>query len=164
MRVIVIGGVSGCGKSTVGKSLAQSLGCPFVEGDDYHSEENVRKMHAGIPLTDEDRWPWLQRLCDAVKKCDSSDVVVSCSMLKRSYRDAIVSMLTGCKCILIILVRPTSVVADALQKREGHFISGKDVQGWLDSQVRDLQIDDDVITVEAKDVDQTVAEVKKVIG
>ncbi|TID21191.1 hypothetical protein CANINC_003471 [Pichia inconspicua] len=163
MRVIVIGGVSGCGKSTVGRRLAEKLQCPFIEGDDHHSDENVRKMHAGIPLTDEDRLPWLQQLCKAVKSCNSLDVVVSCSMLKRSYRDAIVSMLAECVCILIILARPASVVENALQERQGHFINQEDVHGWLQSQMRDLEIQEDVNLVEAKGVDETLAEIEQIL-
>jgi len=82
-------GVSGSGKSTIGPRLAARLGCEFIEGDDYHPGANVAKMAAGTPLTDEDRWPWLQRLNDDLRQ--RRDAVLACSALKQSYRDALLS-------------------------------------------------------------------------
>jgi carbohydrate kinase (thermoresistant glucokinase family) len=82
-RVIVVMGVSGTGKSTIGRALAETLDLPFVEGDDLHSEANVAKMAAGIPLTDADRAPWLDRIAAELDR----PVVITCSALKRAYRD-----------------------------------------------------------------------------
>lgn len=87
--IVVLMGVSGSGKSTVGVALAAALGWSFVEADDLHSPENVAKMASGIPLTDNDRWPWLDRIVDEVRRMtkEGGDVVVACSALKQSYRD-----------------------------------------------------------------------------
>jgi gluconokinase len=80
-------GVAGCGKSTLGRALAGALGCGFVEGDDHHLPESQRKMHAGIALADADREPWLDRLGELLAEDDSASLVLSCSALKRRYRD-----------------------------------------------------------------------------
>ncbi len=87
-RVIVVMGTTGCGKSTIGKSLSQSLNAVYLEGDDYHSTQNKTKMAAGIALTDDDRWPWLETLSRAMRDANGK-IVASCSALKRSYRDCI---------------------------------------------------------------------------
>src|SRR5215468_10171877 len=88
-KALIVMGVAGSGKSTLGTALATQIGCPFLEGDDFHSPQAVERMRAGIPLTDEDRWPWLDRLGRAI-----SDQVVAhriaiaaCSALKKVYRD-----------------------------------------------------------------------------
>lgn len=87
--IIVVMGVSGSGKSTVGATLAHALGWPFLDADDFHPPENVAKMAAGIPLTDDDRWPWLDRTVDALRiACaGGANAVLACSALKQSYRD-----------------------------------------------------------------------------
>ena len=86
--VFVIMGVSGCGKSTVGVALAEKLGCPFHDGDDYHPPENGAKMASGIPLNDADRYPWLAKLHDMIGKHLElgETAVVACSALKKKYR------------------------------------------------------------------------------
>ena len=87
--VIVVMGVSGCGKSTVGRVLAERLGWVFQEGDDLHPASNVAKMRAGVPLTDEDRWPWLDRVAAWIegRLAAVESGVVACSALKRAYRE-----------------------------------------------------------------------------
>jgi len=86
--VVVVMGVSGCGKSTVGAALAERQGLPFLDGDDFHPDANVGKMSRGIPLTDEDRWPWLATLGAAMRSNadKAGGVVATCSALKRAYR------------------------------------------------------------------------------
>lgn len=87
--VVVLMGVSGCGKTAVGQALAADLGCPFLDGDDFHPEANVAKMAAGTPLTDDDRWPWLDRLASEIAALGERgrDAVLACSALKQAYRD-----------------------------------------------------------------------------
>lgn len=87
--IVVVMGVSGSGKTVVGRALAAALGWPFLEGDDYHPPANVAKMAAGTPLTDEDRWPWLDRLAAAMAAIlgRGGHAVLACSALKQSYRD-----------------------------------------------------------------------------
>jgi gluconokinase len=84
---LIVMGVAGCGKSTVGEALAATLGVPFAEGDDFHSEEARAKMTAGVPLTDADRWPWLDRLVAWLDSHTATGSVSSCSALRRAYRD-----------------------------------------------------------------------------
>ncbi len=88
---IVLFGVSGCGKTTVGKKLAPPLGATFLEGDDYHSSANIAKMRAGQPLDDADRWPWLEKIGVAIASHTQQGrpVVASCSALRRGYREAL---------------------------------------------------------------------------
>jgi len=87
--IVVVMGVSGSGKSTTGAALARMLGWPFVEGDDLHPPGNVAKMAAGVPLTDDDRWPWLDRIVAELRarSPQSPGIVLACSALKQSYRD-----------------------------------------------------------------------------
>lgn len=87
--IVVVMGVSGCGKSSVGQALAKALQLPFLEGDDFHPPENVARMAAGTPLTDADREGWLRTLADRIGEADrqGQGLVLSCSALKRSYRD-----------------------------------------------------------------------------
>ena len=89
--IVVVMGVSGSGKSVVGQALASDLGWPFFDADDFHPPENVAKMAAGTPLTDEDRWPWLDRLAAEMGAIDKSggNAVLACSALRQAYRDRI---------------------------------------------------------------------------
>src|SRR5215471_16825790 len=89
---LIVMGVSGSGKSTVGEALAQRLGLRFEDGDKFHPPSNVAKMHAGIALTDDDRWPWLQAIADEIDRACAAGaaVVVACSALKRAYRDVLI--------------------------------------------------------------------------
>lgn len=82
--ILVVMGVSGAGKTTIGAALARELGWPFLDADDYHPPENVAKMAAGTPLEDEDRWPWLQKINTKLKR--EKNAVLACSALKESYR------------------------------------------------------------------------------
>jgi gluconokinase len=88
-KAIIVMGVSGSGKSTIAAALARELRCPFLEGDDFHSPESVEKMRSGTPLTDDDRWPWLDRLSRAISEAAAGNgiAVASCSALKKVHRD-----------------------------------------------------------------------------
>lgn len=124
-RPVVVMGVSGTGKSTVGEALAAELGLPFVEGDDLHPEANTRKMAAGIPLTDDDRAPWL----DAVAAELSRPVVVSCSALKRAYRDRLRA--AAPHLALVYLHGDPALLAARMTGRPGHFMPPELLQSQL---------------------------------
>ncbi len=116
---IVVMGVSGCGKSTVGQDLAKRLGWPMVEGDDLHSTANKTKMASGTPLTDEDRGPWLESIRDWIDTTPSH-AIVTCSALKRSYRD-ILRTARGRVRFLHLDGSPT-VLGERMAARKGHFM------------------------------------------
>ncbi len=130
---IVVMGVSGCGKSTVGRALAASLGLPFVEGDELHPPRNVALMAAGTPLTDEDRRDWLNTLAEVLAGAAARGhgVVVSCSALKRIYRDRLRAGAPGTR--FVYLHGPAAVLAERLQGRSGHYMPASLLQSQLDT-------------------------------
>lgn len=133
-RYIVMG-VSGCGKTTIGTALARALGVPFVEGDDFHPRASVERMAAGIPLTDDDRAPWLRALANRMRAARDAGagLVMSCSALKRSYRDV---LRTGDPDVrFIFLDAPRAVIAERLASRAGHYMPAS----LLDSQLATLE-------------------------
>lgn len=134
MRFVVMG-VSGCGKSTVGSAFAQRLGIRYIEGDQFHSAENLHKMGAGIPLTDEDRRGWLLELQAQLRAAHEKgeSVVLSCSALKRSYRQLLRQ--ADPELVFIHLVGTTDVIAARMHQRTGHFMPPV----LLESQLRDLE-------------------------
>ena len=152
-------GVSGVGKSTVGAKLAAALGVPFVDGDDLHPPANRAKMAAGHPLTDEDRWPWLDAVeawidADAAACCGG---VVACSALKRTYRDRL--RRGGANVWFLHLDAPHDVIESRMRSRQGHLMP----ISLLDSQEADLERlgpDEDGVTVPAtRRVDRIVNDV-----
>jgi len=130
---IVVMGVSGSGKSTVGARLAEKLGLPFLDADDLHPITNVDKMSAGIPLTDDDRWPWLATVGQAMAAASGTGIVVACSALKRSYRDAIRA--EAPHALVVHLDGSRDVLAARLAGRENHFMP----PALLDSQLEALE-------------------------
>ena len=139
-------GVSGSGKSTVATALAERLGWSCEDGDKFHPASNVAKMRAGHPLTDEDRWPWLQAIADEIERvCKASGhVVIACSALKRVYRDVLLRGRDDVR--FVFLDGSQALIADRLARRKGHFMP----PGLLDSQFRTLeppQADERPITV-----------------
>jgi gluconokinase len=132
---LVVMGVSGSGKSTIAEHLAARLGWKYVDGDLFHPASNVAKMSAGHPLTDEDRWPWLQAIADEIDHvCTAgSRAVVACSALKRAYRDILVH---GRDDVRIVFLDGTqALIANRLAARKGHFMP----PGLLDSQFKTLE-------------------------
>lgn len=115
----VIMGVSGCGKSSVGASLSLTMRVPFIDADDLHPPGNVAKMRSGIPLTDEDRWPWLDRVAEALR--DRAPVVVACSALKRAYRDRIRAGAGG-PVAFVHLTGGFDLIAARIALRTGHYM------------------------------------------
>jgi len=120
MHVVVMG-VSATGKTAVGKPLARELDCEFVEGDSLHPRTNIEKMSQGIPLTDEDRWPWLQAIADlvAAKDSEGTSTVVTCSALRRSYRKLLTDPAPA---FFVHLDAPFEVLEGRMQHRRKHFM------------------------------------------
>jgi len=143
---LIVMGVSGSGKSTIAAKLAERLGWAFEDGDRFHPASNVAKMSAGQPLTDDDRWPWLQAIADEIDTVarNSGHVVIACSALKRAYRDSLVHGRDDVR--IVFLDGSQALIADRLARRKGHFMP----PGLLDSQFKTLeppQVDEHSITV-----------------
>jgi len=130
---IVIMGVSGCGKTSVGEALANLLGCPFIDADDLHSAEAKAQMSSGIPLTDQDRWPWLARVGSSIETMRDSGVVMACSSLKRSYRNAIRDKAPDA--LFVHLTGTTELLLKRIGNRNGHFFPAS----MLESQLQILE-------------------------
>jgi gluconokinase len=146
---LVIMGVSGCGKSSVGQALSQSLQVPYRDGDDLHPPANVEKMRAGMPLSDADRWPWLDRV--AATLAAEAPMIIGCSALKRAYRDRIRARAGG-PVTFIHLAGSRDLIAARMAERQGHYMP----LSLLDSQFAALEPPgpDEAITV---DIDQSHA-------
>jgi carbohydrate kinase (thermoresistant glucokinase family) len=135
-RVIFITGVAGSGKTTIGKLLATKTGYSFYDADDFHPQQNIDKMKAGQPLTDEDRWPWLNNIHQFVsKEIISNNIIVACSALKQVYRDCLSKGIAD-HCRWIFLNGDYGIIRDRMQKRAGHFMP----ESLLQSQFEILQI------------------------
>jgi carbohydrate kinase (thermoresistant glucokinase family) len=134
--LIVVMGVAGSGKTTIASGLAETLGVPFVEGDSLHPPANVRKMASGTPLTDEDRWPWLDAISDRmeVERVTGHGVVVSCSALKHVYRDCLRKKVHGTVQFILLDGTP-ELIGDRMKQRKGHFMP----PALLDSQFATLE-------------------------
>jgi gluconokinase len=147
--VIIVMGVTGAGKSTIGRMLAASLGWEFHDGDDLHSEESKRKMHRGEPLTDLDRAPWIIAVRQVVQAMLSSGAngVVACSALKQSYRDQIVGDAASVK--LVYLKGPRRLIGERLAGRIGHFMNPELLQSQFDTLEEPGQHDAIVVDVAA---------------
>ncbi len=132
---LVVMGVSGSGKSTIGEKLAQRLGWSYEDGDRFHPSSNVAKMSAGQPLTDEDRWPWLQAIANEIDRvCEAGEhAVIACSALKRAYRDIIVG--PRLDVALLYLRGARELIAARMAARHGHFMPA----ALLASQLRTLE-------------------------
>ena len=120
--IVLVMGVSGVGKTTIGQALAAQLGWRFVDADDFHSPANVAKMRAGIPLNDADREPWLQSLHDAITAwiAAKQSVVLACSALKEAYRQ---KMMVSSEVKLVFLHADFATIAQHLANRQGHFMN-----------------------------------------
>jgi len=132
--VVIIFGVSGAGKTTIGQALAEELGWRFYEADDFHSQANIDKMRQGVPLTNEDRWPWLESLRQLIKRCLAADenAVLACSALKGAYRR---HLRVGDNVKLVFLRGNYELIANQLRQRHGHFMN----PALLQSQFADLE-------------------------
>jgi gluconokinase len=143
--IVIVMGVTGSGKTTVGKMLAERLGSEFADADDFHSAANKDKMHRGIPLTDADRMPWLVSMHEYLAKANAENrsVVLGCSALKHSYRQVLRDNLLA----HLVYLKGTYEVIDAhLRKRTGHFADDK----ILAAQFADLEEPTDAIDVDVR--------------
>lgn len=120
-HAIVIMGISGCGKSTLARALADALGWHFVEGDAQHPPQNIAKMAEGIPLNDADRWPFLESVAQAMVNASSDGIVVSCSALKRSYRNHIRAR-AGDDVLFVLPLLDRETLYRRLAERRDHFM------------------------------------------
>jgi gluconokinase len=135
MTIAVMMGVSGSGKTTIARGVAQREGWRLVEGDNLHPPANVAKMHAGTPLTDEDRWPWLRAIAreiDAMRE-RGEQAVVACSALKRAYRDILIGARSDV--VLVYLQGSQALIAERIAARKNHFMPA----ALLDSQFATLE-------------------------
>ena len=153
--MIIISGVSGAGKTTVGKLLARELGWRFIEGDDFHPAANIEKMRSGHPLTDKDRWPWLEQLRQQIERSFSAgeNAVLACSALKRAYRD---HLRVSDKVKFVFLRGDYAVVEKQLRSRYEHFMDANLLQSQFDD-LEEPQPDEDVLTIELERTSEDIA-------
>lgn len=155
-------GVSGTGKTTVGKVLAAQPGWSFIEGDDFHPAENIEKMNAGIALNDDDRWPWLlalrQHVDDACERGKS--VVLACSALKQEYRGFLEQNHPDCV-HYVYLHGPVELIRQRLEERKGHFMD----PDLLQTQLEALEPPDEAIRVDVRPAPEVIAaEIRRKLG
>jgi gluconokinase len=154
-HVVVVMGVAGTGKTTIGPLLAARLGVPYAEGDDFHPQANIDRMTAGAPLTDDDRRPWLDAIGGWAHGREGLGGVVSCSALKRSYRDRLRAAAPGL--VFVHLTGDRRLVEDRMAHRQGHFMP----TALLDSQfatLQPLQADEAGIAVDVSGSPEEIAE------
>jgi gluconokinase len=162
LRMIIIMGVCGCGKTEVGLQLAKLLGGRYLDADDFHSAENIAKMGSGQPLVDADRWPWLARLRGDVivpaigDNSSAGPVILGCSALRRAYRDALVA---GLACELVWFVHlsgSAELILERMRARQGHYMK----EGMIASQFAILekpQADENAIEVSIEPAPDVIA-------
>lgn len=156
--VIIVMGVSGVGKTTIGKALASRINAAFAEGDDYHPNVNVEKMRSGVPLTDDDRWPWLDRLRSEIDRWlrDGERVVLTCSALKTSYRTRLQPEQGGV--CFVHLSADRKMIEQRLSERKGHYMP----PSLLKSQLDTLEPPAEAITVDADGtIDDIIEELER---
>ncbi|BAY43654.1 carbohydrate kinase [Scytonema sp. HK-05] len=152
--IILVMGVSGSGKSTIGQLLADSLHCEFADADAFHSPENIEKMRHGIPLNDLDRMPWLLALQQAIQQWlqENKNVVLACSALKASYREVLV--LDEERVKLVYLKGSFQLIQKRLHMRQDHFMS----EELLKSQFNTLEEPSGAITVDISDPQEVIVQ------
>lgn len=141
--IVIVMGVSGAGKTTVGELLADRMGCGFSDADDFHPPANVEKMRAGIALTDDDRWPWLKALRQAIEDWQAAGEsrVIACSALKDAYRDV---LSPRDDVVFVYLKGDTETIASRLKARKGHYMN----PNLLTSQFAALEEPADAVVVD----------------
>jgi gluconokinase len=157
-QVVIIAGVAGVGKTTVGRLLASDLGWKFCEGDDFHPSGNLQKMTAGVPLSDEDRWPWLERLKSVIDAAVHEDhpTIVACSLLKESYRRYLMDDPDHVQAVFLTM--DEHLVAERLSRRNSPFFSNE----LLHSQFEAWEDPEEGLTLDvSQDPTEIVAEIKQ---
>jgi len=146
--ILVLMGVTGSGKTTIGKMLAAETGWRFADADDFHSEANKAKMHAGIPLTDEDRIPWLNSLHELLLGWYESGIsgILGCSALKSSYRATLSPQIPSVNLRFILLEVSRAVLEERLKGRKNHYMNPELLQSQLDT----LEVTPDLVRVNAE--------------
>jgi len=154
--IVIIFGVSGAGKTTVGKLLARELGWHFLEADDFHPAANIKKMRSGHPLTDEDRWPWLEALLEQIERflAVEEDAVLACSALKRKYREY---LRVSPDVKLVFLRGDFALIEKQLRDRRGHFMNPELLQSQF-ADLEDAEPDEDALTIELGRTPQEIVE------
>jgi gluconokinase len=161
--IVIVFGVSGAGKTTIGKLLAEALSWQFYEADDFHPRANIEKMRSGRPLTDEDRWPWLERLRDQITRslAAKDNAVLACSALKHAYRER---LRVSDDVKFVFLRGDYALIENQLRRRRGHFMN----PALLRSQFADLEepgSDKDALTIElGRTPEELVDEIKAKMG
>lgn len=152
--VIILIGVAGSGKTTVGRILAARLGCEFHDGDDLHPLRNREKMSRGIPLTDDDRLPWLYAVRDLVQRClaENRCAVIACSALKQAYRDLLI--VDAAKVKLVYLKGSQALITQRFAQRAGHFFDRRLLQSQFDT----LEEPADAIVVDISETPEKIAD------
>ena len=143
--IIVLMGVTGSGKTTVGKLLSADLGWPYFDADDFHSEQNIEKMKSGMPLNDADRAPWLESLRELIRDCltRSENAVLACSALKKSYRREF--LMLDERVQLVYLKGDYQMIRDRLAQRRGHYMD----PNLLESQFETLEEPKECLRIDA---------------
>lgn len=144
-EAVVVMGVSGSGKSTIGRRIASKLGYAYADADRYHPEANIAKMSAGVPLTDEDREPWLERLRRLIEEhaAEGRSLVLSCSALKESYRRALAGAEPAARVHFVYLQGDFDTIVTRMRRRKSHYMKAS----MLQSQFRDLEEPEDAVVV-----------------
>jgi|SRR5580692_7354396 gluconokinase len=158
--IVIVMGVVGAGKTTVGRLLADEMGWKFADADDYHPAANIEKIRNGIPLTDADRKPWLDRLRGAINGwiADGRDAVLACSALKRIYRQ---ELQAGPEVRFVYLRGRPELIAERLRARHGHFAN----EQILASQISDLEEPEDAVVVDiASSPPEMVRQIRQRLG
>jgi len=159
--IVILAGVSGSGKTTVGALLAGRLGWPFTDGDQLHAAANIAKMARGVPLTDEDRMPWLQAIAGLMDERIAAGIgaVIACSALKRAYRDLLLDERPAARIAFLDVAH--DVVARRLAARHGHFFNSELLDSQFAALERPSPDEEAVVTIEV--CDDTVATAEEIV-
>jgi carbohydrate kinase (thermoresistant glucokinase family) len=154
LRIVILMGVSGSGKTTIGKLLSAKLGWPFYDADDFQPKDNLAKMAQGLPLNDRDRRPWLMAIHDLLVGLKARDgkAVLACSALKRDYRDLLCSGVPGVR--FVYLKGEFALLRERIERRQGHYFKA----ALLGTQFEILEEPEDALRVEVDNPPETIVE------